>query len=195
MFKRVWKHSLLYLCLVWQISPLCLGNHANKRTPARFPEMEINRDRYLKYSQLHRKIKQKKRMLLSSPSRHRSCLRHNKASSHKAVDCKIVEWYYTYITERHLTLESDEYEIKTYIDTGFPQGGVCSAKFLWPGNTNNKRRRFIWPRLCGRLCSLNWRRRPELHYTKNECCPRRTRIMGSHMRAHIQPKQNSTATL
>ena len=23
MFKRVWEHGLLYLCLVWQISPLC----------------------------------------------------------------------------------------------------------------------------------------------------------------------------
>ena len=40
-----------------------------------------------------------------------------------------MNWYYKYITERHLTLESDEYEVKTCVNTGFPQGGVCSAKF------------------------------------------------------------------
>ena len=74
----------------------------------------------------------------------------------KEVDDKLVEWYYKYITERHLTLESDEYEIKTCVDTGFPQGGVCSAKF-WiiafdPAiQIINE----------GWLCSLNWRGRPE----------------------------------
>ena len=47
----------------------------------------------------------------------------------KEVDPKLVEWYYKYITERHLTLESDGHEIKTSVDIGFPQGGVCSAKF------------------------------------------------------------------
>ena len=47
----------------------------------------------------------------------------------KEVDPKVLEWYYKYITERHLTLESDDYEIKTCVDVGFPQGGVCSAKF------------------------------------------------------------------
>ena len=47
----------------------------------------------------------------------------------KEVDPHLVEWYYKYITERHLTLESDEQEIKTCVDVGFPQGGVCSAKF------------------------------------------------------------------
>ena len=47
----------------------------------------------------------------------------------KQVDAKIVEWYYKYITERHLTLEANEYEIRTCVDVGFPQGGVCSAKF------------------------------------------------------------------
>ena len=47
----------------------------------------------------------------------------------KEVDGKLVEWYCKYITERHLTLESDEYVIKTCVGTGFPQGGVCSAKF------------------------------------------------------------------
>ena len=29
----------------------------------------------------------------------------------------------------HLTLEANEYEIRTCVDVGFPQGGVCSAKF------------------------------------------------------------------
>ena len=47
----------------------------------------------------------------------------------KEIDHNLVEWYYKYITERHLTLESDNYEIKTCVDIGFPQGGVCSAKF------------------------------------------------------------------
>ena len=47
----------------------------------------------------------------------------------KEVNGKLVVWYYKYITERHLTLESDDYEIKTCVDTRFPQGGVCSAKF------------------------------------------------------------------
>ena len=47
----------------------------------------------------------------------------------KECDKHMVEWYYQYITERHLTLESDEYEIKTCVSVGFPQGGVCSAKF------------------------------------------------------------------
>ena len=30
-----------------------------------------------------------------------------------------MEWYYKYITERHLTLESNEYEIKTCVKVGF----------------------------------------------------------------------------
>ena len=47
----------------------------------------------------------------------------------KEVEHKLVEWYYKYITERHLTLESDDYEIKFCVNTSFPQGGVCSAKF------------------------------------------------------------------
>ena len=48
----------------------------------------------------------------------------------KEVDGNLVRWYYNYITERHLTLESNDYEIKTKVDVGFPQGRVCSAK-LW----------------------------------------------------------------
>ena len=47
----------------------------------------------------------------------------------KEVNPQLVEWYYNYITERHLTLESDDHKIKTCVDVGFPQGGVCSAKF------------------------------------------------------------------
>ena len=46
----------------------------------------------------------------------------------KEVDVKIVEWYYKYITEQHLTLEANEYKIRTCVEVGFPQGGVCSAK-------------------------------------------------------------------
>ena len=47
----------------------------------------------------------------------------------KEVDQKVVEWYHKYITGRHLTLESDDYEIKTCVNVGFPQGGICLAKF------------------------------------------------------------------
>ena len=47
----------------------------------------------------------------------------------KDVNPQLVAYYYNYITERHLTLESDDHEIKTCVDVGFPQGGVCSAKF------------------------------------------------------------------
>ena len=34
----------------------------------------------------------------------------------KEVDSKLVNWYFKYITERHLSLESDDYEIKTCVD-------------------------------------------------------------------------------
>ena len=47
----------------------------------------------------------------------------------KEVNVNIVQWYYKYITERHLTLEANDSEIKTCVSVGFPQGGVCSAKF------------------------------------------------------------------
>ena len=47
----------------------------------------------------------------------------------KEVDGNLGEWYYNYITERHLTLEANNYETRTSVDVGFPQGGVCSAKF------------------------------------------------------------------
>ena len=47
----------------------------------------------------------------------------------KEVDVKKVEWYYKYITERHLTPEANEYKIRTCVDLGFSQGGFCSAKF------------------------------------------------------------------
>ena len=41
----------------------------------------------------------------------------------------IVSWYYNYITERHLILEANDSKVTTCVDTGFLQGGVCSAKF------------------------------------------------------------------
>ena len=47
----------------------------------------------------------------------------------KEVNGKLVDWYYSYITERHLALEANDFEIRTCVNVGFPQGGVCSAKF------------------------------------------------------------------
>ena len=42
----------------------------------------------------------------------------------------MVEWYYNYITHRNIYTESEEGEkVRGTITEGFPQGGVCSAKF------------------------------------------------------------------
>ena len=98
--------------------------------------MQIHRDRYLKNSNdIEKCIKRNDHCLAVfldiavafdtiKPDHTRKTL------LDKEVDQRLVEWYYKYITERHLTLESDDYEIKTCVDVGFPQGGVCSAK-LW----------------------------------------------------------------
>ena len=44
-------------------------------------------------------------------------------------DKDLVNWYYNYITQRNLTTEIGDYTGTISIDIGFPQGGVCSAKF------------------------------------------------------------------
>ena len=47
----------------------------------------------------------------------------------KGIEEEIVQWYYNYITERYLSLVANDNTLTTCVDTGFPQGGVCSAKF------------------------------------------------------------------
>ena len=44
-------------------------------------------------------------------------------------DPTMVKWYYNYITHRNLHIEVKGSEAKLSTSTGFPQGGVCSAKF------------------------------------------------------------------
>ena len=44
-------------------------------------------------------------------------------------DPTVVKWYYNYITHRNLHIEVKGSEAKLSTNTGFPQGGVCSAKF------------------------------------------------------------------
>ena len=39
------------------------------------------------------------------------------------------KWYYNYLTHRNLHTNITGYEGNVTIDIGFPQGGVCSAKF------------------------------------------------------------------
>ena len=41
----------------------------------------------------------------------------------------LVGWYYNYLTHRNLKAEIGGFEGEVTIDIGFPQGGVCSAKF------------------------------------------------------------------
>ena len=41
----------------------------------------------------------------------------------------MVKWYYNYLTHRNLQAEIGGFKGEVTIDTGFPQGGVCSAKF------------------------------------------------------------------
>ena len=45
------------------------------------------------------------------------------------LDEKLVGWYYTFLTHRHLLTEHNRVQYKGKISIGFPQGGVCSAKF------------------------------------------------------------------
>ena len=51
-----------------------------------------------------------------------SLLRHN-------GDPDMVEWYYSYLGRRHLEIELHGDTVHLTTGTGFPQGGVCSAKF------------------------------------------------------------------
>ena len=48
---------------------------------------------------------------------------------HHGGDKDLVKWYYNYLTHRNITTEIGGYEAKNTIGIGFPQGGVCSAKF------------------------------------------------------------------
>ena len=47
----------------------------------------------------------------------------------KQIDNDAAEWYYDYITHRNLNTDITGHEGKVSINMGFPQGGVCSAKF------------------------------------------------------------------
>ena len=44
-------------------------------------------------------------------------------------DPTLIKWYYNYITHRNLHIEVKGSQAKLSSNTGFPQGGVCSAKF------------------------------------------------------------------
>ena len=45
------------------------------------------------------------------------------------LDDKLVDWYYNFLTHRHLITEHNGVTYEGNIGIGFPQGGVCSAKF------------------------------------------------------------------
>ena len=45
------------------------------------------------------------------------------------IDPQMVEWYYNYLTRRHMITEYNGETFEAQIGLGFPQGGVCSAKF------------------------------------------------------------------
>ena len=55
----------------------------------------------------------------------------NKKSALKehGINPLVTEWYYNYITNRHLYLEINKCTSSSMVGTGFPQGGVCSVKF------------------------------------------------------------------
>ena len=42
---------------------------------------------------------------------------------------KLVDWYFSFLTHRHLITEHNGVTYEGNIGIGFPQGGVCSAKF------------------------------------------------------------------
>ena len=59
------------------------------------------------------------------------CPKHiRKTLRQKGINKDLIEWYYNYITHRNLEFKDIDYPISGTIDTGFPQGEVCSAKFL-----------------------------------------------------------------
>ena len=41
----------------------------------------------------------------------------------------LVKWYYSYLSSRHLKIELHGDTVQLQTSTGFPQGGVCSARF------------------------------------------------------------------
>ena len=45
------------------------------------------------------------------------------------LDDKLVNWYYNFLTQRHLITEHNGVTYEGNIGIGFPQGWVCSAKF------------------------------------------------------------------
>ena len=47
----------------------------------------------------------------------------------KDLDKDAVAWYYNYFTHRNLQTDITGYKGSVTVNTGFPQGGVCSAKF------------------------------------------------------------------
>ena len=47
----------------------------------------------------------------------------------KNLDENMVEWYYNYISHRNITVTINDTNVTKTITIGFPQGGVCSAKF------------------------------------------------------------------
>ena len=48
---------------------------------------------------------------------------------YKRQDYDLVTWYYEYTTHQNIEFKDDDYSISGTINIGFPQGGVCSAKF------------------------------------------------------------------
>ena len=52
-----------------------------------------------------------------------------KALKAKGINKDLTEWYYNYIIHRNIEFKDNDFEIAGTIDIGFPQGGVCSAKF------------------------------------------------------------------
>ena len=44
-------------------------------------------------------------------------------------DPLMVDWYYSYITHRNMYVDINGHQISCSTSLGFPQGGVCSAKF------------------------------------------------------------------
>ena len=45
------------------------------------------------------------------------------------INPQMVEWYHSYLTKRHMITEYNGEKYEAEIGLGFPQGGVCSAKF------------------------------------------------------------------
>ena len=58
-----------------------------------------------------------------SPEKIKSALKEH------GINPLVTDRYYNYITNRHLYLEINKCTSSSMVGTGFPQGGVCSAKF------------------------------------------------------------------